>query len=113
MGPTRQTASLAVPLSGWKKWRKLWRNGVKGKEKPSGHIITGRDESFDACLALISHRSKGLTLLFRRSSYNSGIVKAPMKQPARIWPTGARLLGPITYGNDIVERLVNELVHPL
>lgn len=62
---------------------------------------------------VIPHRSKGLTLLFRRSCYDSGIVKAPMKQPPRMWPTGARLLGPITYGNDIVERLVNELVHPL
>ena len=96
-------------------WRRLWRNGVKGKGKRNraGIPSLGRDESFDMCLDLFSHRSESFPLLFRRSSYDSGIVKAPMKQPPRMWPTGARLFGPIAYGNDIVERLVNELVHPL
>ena len=84
-------------------WEDLWRESLQ----PS------RKEFFEVGFDVIPHRSKGVTLFLKRSRDSSGIVEAPMQQLSRMGPTGARLLGSIAYGNDIVECLVDELVHTL
>lgn len=60
MGPIHPTASLAVPLSGWKKWRRLWRNGVKGKGKRNRAGISSRDHAKLSDLRVSHSRCLGL-----------------------------------------------------
>lgn len=60
---------------------------------------------------LIPYRSKGVALFFRGSSTGSRIVEAPMNETSCLWPTGARLLGPITHRNHIVESLIGKFPH--